>query len=301
MYTGIIWSIFLLISGLVLIFTRMKHHDYNLTTNIVGILLILIAIIIFIFSFIRVVPAGTVGVVDLFGRVSDIERKSGLNFVNPFAKLEIMNIKTEEIKEIMNVPSKEGLSIDLDVSILYRLSPEKASDIYKTVGPDYRNIIIIPQFRSACRGVTVNYEAKALYTSSREEISHKIYEDLQGLLTERGIILEKVLLRAIRLPATVSYAIENKLKAEQEAEQMKFILLKEKKEAERKIIEAKGIAKAQEIINKTLTPAYLQHEAIKAQMMMANSPNHTTVYIPSGDNGIPLVRILEDGDSSKRK
>lgn len=294
MYGGLIWGIILAIVGFSFLFTKMRHHDYNKTTNLIGIIFLIFSVVLIIFSFIRVVPAGTVGVVDLFGKVSDVEKQAGLNFINPFAKLEIMNIKTEEIKETMAVPSKEGLTVQLEVSILYRLSPQYASDVYKTVGPDYRNIIIIPQFRSVCRGVTVNYEAKALYTSSREEIAEKIFKDLEGMLLERGIILERVLLRAIQLPPTVSQAIEMKLRAEQEAEQMKFILQKERQEAERKVIEAEGIAKAQEIINRTLTPAYLQHEAIKAQMMMANSPNHTTVYIPSGDNGIPLVRILDD-------
>jgi regulator of protease activity HflC (stomatin/prohibitin superfamily) len=299
MYLNFVWGIVFLVGGLFLIFTKMKHSDYNKTTNILGYFAILISAILIIFSFVRVVPAGTVGVVDLFGRVSDIARSPGLNFVNPFAKLVIMNIKTEEGSEIMNVPSKEGLSIDLDVTILYRLSPDKATEIYKTVGEYYRQIVIVPQFRSACRGVTVNYEAKALYTSSREEISQKIFDDLKGLLSARSIILEKVLLRSIKLPQTVSTAIEMKLKAEQESEQMKFVLTKEKQEAERKVIEAEGIAKAQEIINKTLTAAYLQHEAIQAQMKMAGSPNHTTVYIPSGDNGIPLVRVL-DGDLQKK-
>jgi regulator of protease activity HflC (stomatin/prohibitin superfamily) len=291
---GLIWGIIFLTGGLVLILTRMKHHDYNQTTNIVGAIAIIFATVIIIFSFIRIVPAGTVGVVDIFGQVSESVRKPGLNIVNPFARLEIMNVKTEQETEFLDVPSKEGLSIVLDVSILYRLSPNKASEIYKTVGLTYRDIVVIPQFRSACRGVTVNYEAKGLYTSGREEIAHKIFTDLKGMLEERGIILEKVLLRSIKLPPMVSQAIEVKLRAEQEAEQMKFVLQKETQEAERKIIEAGGIAKSQEIINKTLTPAYLQHEAIKAQMDMARSPNHTTVYIPSGDNGIPLVRFLDD-------
>lgn len=294
MYMGLIWGIIFLIGGLVLIFTRMKHHDYNQTTNIIGAVAIIFAAIIIVFSFIRIVPAGTVGVVDLFGQVAETTRKPGLNIVNPFARLEIVNVKTEQETEFLDVPSKEGLSIVLDVSILYRLNPEKASEIYKTVGVAYRDIIIIPQFRSACRGVTVNYEAKGLYTSGREEIAQKIFIDLKGMLEERGIVLEKVLLRSIKLPPMVSQAIEVKLRAEQESEQMKFVLTKEKQEAERKVIEAEGIAKAQEIINKTLTPAYLQHEAIKAQTDMSRSPNHTTVYIPSGDNGIPLVRFLDE-------
>jgi regulator of protease activity HflC (stomatin/prohibitin superfamily) len=142
------------------------------------------------------------------------------------------------------------------------------------------------------REATVYYEAKALYTSSRDEITNKIFADLEKMFSERGVILEKVLLRAIQLPLTVSQAIEEKLKAEQESEQMKFVLTKQSQEAERVIIEAKGIAAAQAIINKTLTPQYLQHEAIQAQVAMANGPNHTVVYIPSGDNGIPLVRAM---------
>jgi len=287
-----IFGIIGIIIGLSLIFSKVKHPQYDKSAAGAGYIILLIAAFFVVSSLIRIVPAGTVGVFDLFGKVSDTERKSGLNVVNPFAKLEIMNIKTEEIKETMTVPSKEGLTINLDVTILYRLEPDRASEIYSTVGQNYRNIIIAPQFRSACRGATVDYEAKALYTSGREVIAARIFNDLKGMVAERGIVLETVLLRAIQLPPTVSKAIEMKLKAEQESEQMKFVLQKETQEAERRIIEAGGIARSQEIINKTLTQAYLQHEAIQAQMKMAENPNHTTVYIPSGDNGIPLVRVL---------
>ena len=299
MYTNFIVGIVFLAIGIALAATRMRHSDYNKTINIVGVVVILIAVVKILFSFIRIVPAGTVGVVDLFGQVIPQARHSGLNIVNPFANIIVMNIKTEEEQESMNVPSQEGLSIDLDTSILFKVSPEKAAEIYRTVGMNYREIIVQPQFRSACRGISANYEAKALYTSGREEIAQKIFSELEGMLASRGIILEKVLLRSIQLPATVSKAIEMKLKAEQESAQMKFVLTKEKQEAERKVIEAEGIAKAQEIINKTLSQAYLQHEAIQAQMRMADSPNHTTVYIPSGDNGIPMVRVLDDGKSGK--
>jgi regulator of protease activity HflC (stomatin/prohibitin superfamily) len=299
MYTNFIVGIIFLAVGIALVATRMRHSDYNKTINVVGVVVILIAIVKIIFSFIRIVPAGAVGVIDLFGQVTPQVRHSGLNVVNPFANIIVMDIKTEGEQESMNVPSKEGLSIDLDISILFKLSPEKAADIYRTVGMNYREIIVQPQFRSACRGITADYEAKALYTSGREEIAQKIFTELEGMLAGRGIILEKVLLRSMQLPATVSKAIEMKLKAEQESEQMKFVLTKEKQEAERKVIEAEGIAKAQEIINKTLSQAYLQHEAIQAQTRMADSPNHTTVYIPSGDNGIPMVRVLDDGKSGK--
>jgi regulator of protease activity HflC (stomatin/prohibitin superfamily) len=271
---------------------KAESYNYSRIVRNFSIGAILLAAIFIFVSFIRVVPAGHVGVVDVFGNVNMQERRAGINLVNPFANLVIMDIQTQEEKESMPVPSKEGLTLNIEISILYRLSPDKATTIYKTVGADYDEVVVKPQFRSATREATVFYEAKALYTSGRDEITAKIQADLEKMLLERGIILEKVLLRAVTLPQTVSIAIEQKLKAEQESEQMKFVLTKEQQEAERKVIEAKGIAEAQAIINKTLTQAYLQHEAIQAQMKMAASQNHTTVYIPSGDNGIPLVRTI---------
>ena len=294
-----IFALILFVAGLVSMTlsgkfnNKLEHYNYSGTVRNFSIGVIVLAAILVFASFIRVVPAGHVGVVDVFGSVAMQQRQAGLQLVNPFAKLVIMDIQTQEKKEAMYVPSKEGLSMAVEISILYRLTPDKASTIYKTVGADYDDVVIAPQFRSAVREATVYYEAKALYTSSRDEITNKISSDLEKMLIERGIILEKVLLRAVTLPPTVSQAIEQKLKAEQESEQMKFVLTKQSQEAERVIIEAKGIAEAQSIINKTLTPQYLQHEAIKAQVAMANGQNHTVVYIPSGDNGIPLVRTVD--------
>ncbi len=293
-----VFALVLLAAGLVLMTltgkfnNKLEGYNYSGTVRNFCIMAIVLAVILIFVSFIRVVPAGQVGVVDVFGNVDMQQRQAGINLVNPFANLVIMDIQTQEKKETMTVPSKEGLTMGVEISILYRLTPEKASVIYKTVGADYDDVVVSPQFRSAVREATVFYEAKALYTSSRDEITAKIFKDLDKMLSERGVILEKVLLRAVTLPTTVSQAIEQKLKAEQESEQMKFVLTKESQEAERKVIEAKGIAEAQSIINKTLTQAYLQHEAIQAQMKMAASQNHTTVYIPSGDNGIPLVRTI---------
>jgi len=214
--------------GLGLVFNRVSQSEYGKTSKVAGGVILAASLFFILFSFIRIVPAGTVGIVDVFGKVNHTERRPGLNLVNPFAKLIIFNTKTEEVKEVMTVPSKEGLTVRLDVSALYRVKQDKASDIYSTVGERYRNIVIVPQFRAASRGVTVNYEAKWLYTSGREEIEAKLEADLTSMLVERGIVLEKVLLRSIQLPGTVSKAIEMKLKAEQESEQMKFVLQKER-------------------------------------------------------------------------
>src|SRR3989338_2675404 len=116
---------------------------------------------------VRVVPAGHVGIIDFFGRVNPNSLKSGINFVNPLARVIPMSIRTQEDKETMSVPSKEGLTVDLEISSLFHLNPEKAVDVYKTVGPYYQEVLFVPQFRAAARGVTGGSEAKALYTSER--------------------------------------------------------------------------------------------------------------------------------------
>ena len=159
-------------------------------------------------SCLRVIPAGHVGVVDLFGRVSDNPLYSGLRFVNPLANVVPLSIRTQEDKETMEVPSKEGLVVQLEVSVLHRLDPQKAVEVYRTVGPNYSDVILVPQFRSVSRGVTAEEEAKALYTSQREALAQRFEQHLQELVSPRGIIIEKVLLRKVALPTTVREAGE---------------------------------------------------------------------------------------------
>lgn len=241
-----------------------------------------------VISAIRVVPAGYAGIVDFFGNVSDKELSSGINFVNPLARVVKMSIKTQEETEMMSVPSKEGLNVSLDISVIYKLEPRKAAEIYKTVGYNYKDIVLIPQFRSVARDVTVGYEAKALYTSEREVLTVKYQEYLSAMVKDRGIIIEKVLLRSISLPPLLSGAIEQKLKAEQEAERMKFILQKEQQEAERKRVEAGGIRDAQTIINQSLTSQYLHYLWINT---LNQNPN--VIYVATEAN-MPLFRATND-------
>ncbi|MDP2808051.1 MAG: prohibitin family protein, partial [bacterium] len=205
-----------------------------------------------------VIPAGHVGVVDLFGRVSEKTLKSGINFRNPLAQVIKFSIKTQELTEDMTVPSKEGLTIQLDATALFHLDPEKAAEVYKTVGVHYVSILLVPQFRSVCRGVTAAYEAKALYTSQREELAMLIQTDLIKQVTERGIIVENTPLRRVKLPTKVTDAIEDKLKAEQESQRMEWVLTKEKQEAERKRIEARGIYDFQTIVSKGISEPLLR-------------------------------------------
>lgn len=237
-------------------------------------------------STVRIVPAGYVGIVDLFGNVSSQALKSGVNFVNPFAKVVFLSVRTREDKETMSVPSKEGMNISLDISVLYRLDPNKTVEIYRTIGENYRDVILHPQFRAAARGVTVGHEAKSLYTSEREMLATAIEDSLKGMVADRGVIVERILLRSIVLPPTLTVAIEQKLKAEQEAERMKFILQKESQEAERKRVEAKGIRDAQEIINQSLTAQYLNYLWINT---LNQNPN--VIYVATEAN-MPMYRSV---------
>jgi prohibitin 1 len=249
----------------------------------------LVVLLILAGSPIKVIPAGHVGVKDLFGRVSTDVLSPGVRLVIPFTRVIKMSIKTQEVKETAEVPSKEGLMMDLEGSLLYRLDPEKADDIYRTIGKDYEDIAVHPQIRSAIREITASYEAKVLYSAERERIARETLELFKKLAGDRGIIAEAVLLRKIGLPDIVANAIQEKLRREQEAEQMKFVLQKEQQEAERKRIEAQGIADFQRIVAAGISPALLEWKGIEATEKLAQSQNSKVVVIGSGKNGLPII------------
>lgn len=236
-----------------------------------------------------VIPAGTVGVIDFFGNVSDITLKPGVNLVNPLAVIHKFDQKTQTITNTMNVPSKEGLSIGIDISILFRLDEMKANEIYKKVGIDYVNKILIPKFKSAVRTVTAKFEAKDLYTGSRDKISREITDSLKQHVGPSGIIVESVPLRRIELPNELMMSIEQKLQAEQESQKMEFVLQKERQEAERKRIEAQGIADFQNIVSKEINDQLLRWKGIEATEKLAASPNAKVIVIGSGKDGLPLI------------
>ena len=279
-----------LLAGLALAFGVEQRYARPLFVfSILG--LIVMAVI----GSLRVVPAGHVGVVDFFGTVSPQSLKSGLNFVNPLAKVIPMSIRTQEDKETMIVPSKEGLTIELEISALFHLSPEQAVEVYKTVGPRYQEVLFVPQFRAAARGVTGGSEAKGLYTSEREALGKLIQEHLQLLVQDRGIVVENILLRKVALPTTVRDAIEQKLKAEQEFERMKFVNQREEMEADRKRIEATGVRDSQAIISETLTPQYLNYLWIKNL-----ADNQNVIYVATEAN-MPLFRSVESNAAAEVK
>jgi prohibitin 1 len=279
----------LVVIGLALSTLALRRRGATPAPRLIGLVGILIVVGLLGIRAVRVIPAGHVGVVDLFGRVAPETLKAGIQIVNPLARVVPLSIKTEELKEVMDVPSKEGLSMQIEVSVLFHLDPDKASDVYRTIGEEYVRVILEPQFRSVTRGVTAGYEAKALYTSEREHLAQVITDDLRTLLAPRGVQIESTPLRKLSLPARITTAIEEKLSADQESQRMEFVLLKEKQEAERKRIEAGGIADFQRIVAQGISQELLRWKGIEATMKVAESPNAKVILIGAGKDGLPLI------------
>jgi len=238
-----------------------------------------------------IIPAGNVGVVDFFGTVSERTLGPGINFVNPMARVEKFPWQTQEHKENMQVLSREGLTIGLEISALYRLNPDSAARVYQTIlGGDYREIILIPQFRSISRAVTASFQASALYSTERERLGELIQQELSRVVTPRGIIIESTPLRNVALPPQLTEAIEQKQRADQESQRMEFILAKERQEAERKRIEARGISDFQTIVSQGISDQLLRWKGVEATEKLANSPNTKVIIVGTGGkDGLPVI------------
>jgi regulator of protease activity HflC (stomatin/prohibitin superfamily) len=209
---GLLALVVIVVLGLLVVALR-RGGAASMSPRTLASFTLLVVIILVLGRSVRVIPAGSVGVVDLFGRVSPVALSSGIQFANPLARVVTMSVKTQELKEIMDVPSKEGLSMNVECSVLYHLDPERAADVYRTIGQDYVPVILEPQFRSVTRGVTAAYEARALYTSEREHLAQLITGDLQKVLAPRGVVIESTPLRRLTLPQRITTAIEEKLSA----------------------------------------------------------------------------------------
>ena len=240
-------------------------------------------------SSIAYVPAGHVGVLSLFGQVTGEVLPEGTHLISPFKTNNRLPIRTQEIKETASVPSEEGLIITLDTSLLFHVDPQKASEVWRTIGPDYVNVMIEPNLRSAIRSATAAHNANALYTGAREEVALQVQKELAAHLGPRGILVENILLRDVQLPAMLKSSIEAKQQAEQDALRMTFVLQKEKQEAERKRIEAQGIADFQRIVAQGISPQLLEWKGIEATEKLASSPNAKVIMIGSARTGLPLI------------
>jgi len=269
--------------------------NFKSIVSIAGAVLIIVGLTIA--SVVQVEP-GQVGVQKLFGKVSDRILESGLNLVNPLVKVVMFDIRTENYTmsgvqdegmkqgdDAIRVLSADGLEVIVDLTVLYRVIPSEAPRILKEVGIDYRNVLVRPICRTKIRDNAVYYDAVALYSTKRDEFQSRIFAAIETNLKERGLLLEQLLVRNITLPESVKAAIESKINAEQEAQKMTFVLQKERQEAERKRVEAQGIADYQKILSSTLSDRLLQYEMIKA---INNSPN-AKVIIMTNQKGLPIM------------
>jgi prohibitin 1 len=213
----------------------------------------------------------------------------GVNVVNPLATTHVMSIRTQEVKESASVPSKEGLILRMDTSILFHLDTNHAAQVFQKVGPNYVDVVIEPNLRSAIRSATAENSANALYTGGRELVAQRILTELRATLADRGVVVENVLLRDIQLPETLKMAIEAKQKAEQDSLQMEYVLTKEKQEAERKRVEAQGVADFQKIVTQGISEQLLQWKGIEATEKLALSPNTKVIVVGGGKTGLPLI------------
>ncbi len=256
--------------------------------KVLKILGFVLAVILF-FSSVVSIPTGNVGVLTLFGRVTGETLGEGIHLINPLKSVQKLSIQTQSLKESANVPSNEGLILALDTSLLFHLDRTKAADVFQKVGPNYVEKIVEPTLRAAIRASTSAHTANALYTNARELVQQQIQDELSTQLGARGMIVENVLLRDVQLPALLKGSIEAKQQAEQDALRMSFILQKEKQEAERKRIEAQGIADFQKIVAQGISPQLLEWKGIEATEKLATSANSKVVIVGNSRNGLPVI------------
>jgi regulator of protease activity HflC (stomatin/prohibitin superfamily) len=294
----LIISIIIIIVSLVLSRQEEPLRKIGKGVRVVGGVLLVFGILISCFV---QIDAGYVGVKSLFGKVQNEVLRSGLNFVNPLVEVREMDIRTQTYTmsgvhdegqksgdDAIKVLTADGLEVTIDLSVLYRLIPEESPSMIREIGVNYEDKIVRPITRTRIRDNAVYYEAISLFSNKRDEFQNRIFKTIDADFRKRGLFLENLLVRNITLPTPVKAAIERKIEAEQEAQKMQFVLQKEKQEAERKRVEAQGIADYQRIINESLSDRQLQYEQIKAMKELAGSQNSKIIVMPS-KGGAPLL------------
>ena len=279
-----------------------KLNFKNMNKKTMSTITVIVLALVVLAKSIVIIPAGETGVYHLFGKVKDNELKSGFHIINPLAKVTRLSVRTEQYTmsvvrgegqmagdDSIDALTNEGLTVKLDITVFYHLIENNASNVYKELGIDYQGKIIRPEIRSAIREVVAGYDSKSIYSEKRDEMIIKIKESMIKNIEPRGIAIEQVLLRNVILPAKLDSSIQEKLQAEQESQRYDFIIEKEKKEADRKRIEAEGQRDAQKTINESLTKEYLNYLYIKE---LKDRPG--TIYIPTDpDNGLPMFRGIQ--------
>jgi regulator of protease activity HflC (stomatin/prohibitin superfamily) len=275
--------------------------------------LLVVAVLLVVVSSFVIIPAGHIGVQVLFGKVKPTALTEGIQLINPLVQVQEMSVRTETYTmsatsnegqvrgdDSIQALSSDGLLMPLDITIAFRLVGSDAPRVYREIGPDYVEKIIRPASRTAVREAIAGFTAQEAYSTKREALPQKMHdlltERMKSLLEQRedfkgatGFSVDQIMLRKIQLPDKVKNAIEAKLEAAQQAEQMQFVLDKERQEAERKRIEAKGVSDFQTIVSQSINANLLQWKGIEATENLSRSQNAKIVLIGSGKNGLPVI------------
>jgi regulator of protease activity HflC (stomatin/prohibitin superfamily) len=291
-------GIMVLVAGFAINTPSLVFSRYARPMKSIGIFLLLLGVFT---SSIKQIDAGQVGVNSLFGKVNDHILTSGLNLVNPLSKITLFDTKTQNYTmsavhdegdksgdDAIRVLTADGLEVVIDLTVLFKVDPVKTPNILRQIGTDYNEKIVRPITRTRIRDNAVFYEAVSLYSTKREEFQSRIFKTIESDFNKRGLTLEQLLIRNIMLPQSVKTTIESKINAEQDAQKMQFVLQKEKQEAERKRVEAQGIADYQKILSTGLNDKMLQYEQIKAQKELATSQN-AKVIIMGNKGNTPII------------
>lgn len=293
----IVLGIILLIVTPLLLRQNPALGKFKPVSRLVGVGFIIIGIVV---SSVKQINAGEVGVKVLFGSIQPEVLGSGLHFVNPLLDIRKIDVKTQNYTmsgvndegekagdDAIKVLTSDGLEVTIDLTVLYKVVSGDAPRLLRETGDDYRDKIVRPITRTKIRDNAVYYQAVDLFGNKRDEFQQRIYRSIEDDFKKRGLMLEQLLVRNITLPNSVKASIESKINAEQDAKKMEFVLLKEKQEAERKRVEAQGIADYQRIINTGLTDQQLQYEQIKAMKELALSSNAKVIVMGKGNT--PLI------------
>jgi len=294
-----ILGVIILVVGIVLKRSPEPGSHFGRLVSTVGLVVVILGILL---SGVKIIEPGKVGVQVLFGKVQDQVLESGLHIINPAVEVTTFSVQTENYTmsakdnegaqqgdDAIRVLSSDGLEVTIDLSVLYKINSSKAPYILQNIGVNYEDKIVRPVTRTAIRDNAVNYQAVDLYSTKRQEFQYKINQTITQNFAKNGLDVQQILVRNISLPASVKASIESKINAEQDAQKMQFVLQKERQEADRKRVEAQGIADYQKILSTGLSDKQLVYESIKAQKEIALSPNAKVIIIGGSKGGNPIM------------
>jgi regulator of protease activity HflC (stomatin/prohibitin superfamily) len=215
-------------------------------------------------------------------------RSEGVHFTFPWDYLSIYDLRIQEMRESLDLLTKNGLTVTLDVSIRFRPERPRLGELHQNVGEDYARKIVVPEVVSALRTAVGAFTAEELYSTKPSILEHATCEAIRQVSC-KYVLIDDVIIRSIRLPPAVKMAVENKVEQLHLAEAYEFRLIRARQEAATKKIEAEGERAYNEMIAPSLTSSILQWKGIEAIRQLAASPNAKVIVVGNGPGGLPII------------